>query len=46
VTQRAVKLAIKQAISADIDRQKEREAAGEDITIRDRHRRSRGSCWQ
>ncbi|KAJ6184003.1 hypothetical protein N7519_005304 [Penicillium mononematosum] len=33
VTQRAVKLAIKQAISADIDRQKEREAAGEDITM-------------
>jgi ATPases of the AAA+ class len=33
VTQRAVKLAIKQAISADIDRQKEREAAGEDVTM-------------
>jgi hypothetical protein len=51
-----------------LDRQKEREAAGEDITMgeeeeevedpvpeltrahfeesRDRHRRSRGSCWQ
>lgn len=35
VTQRAVKLAIKQAISADIDRQKEREAAGEDIKMGD-----------
>ena len=30
VTQRAVKLAIKQSISIDIDRNKEREAAGED----------------
>ena len=30
VTQRAVKLAIKQAISIDIDRNKEKEAAGED----------------
>jgi transitional endoplasmic reticulum ATPase len=35
VTQRAVKLAIKQAISADIDRQKEREAAGEDVKMDD-----------
>ncbi|RMJ20598.1 Cell division control protein, partial [Aspergillus sp. HF37] len=30
VTQRAVKLAIKESIAADIERQKEREAAGED----------------
>lgn len=35
VTQRAVKLAIKQAISADIERTKEREAAGEDVTMGD-----------
>ena len=33
VTQRAVKLAIKQAISIDIDRNKEREAAGEDVKM-------------
>ncbi|KAI4178839.1 MAG: hypothetical protein L6R41_008180, partial [Letrouitia leprolyta] len=33
VTQRAVKLAIKQSISIDIDRQKEREAAGEDVKM-------------
>lgn len=33
VTQRAVKLAIKQAISIDIDRSKEREAAGEDVKM-------------
>jgi transitional endoplasmic reticulum ATPase len=33
VTQRAVKLAIKQAISIDIDRAKEREAAGEDVEM-------------
>merc|ERR1712000_399598 len=33
VTQRAVKLAIKQSIAADIERQKEREAAGEDTTM-------------
>jgi len=33
VTQRAVKLAIKQAISIDIDRTKEREAAGEDVKM-------------
>lgn len=33
VTQRAVKLAIKQAISIDIDRAKEREAAGEDVKM-------------
>lgn len=33
VTQRAVKLAIKQSIAVDIERQKEREAAGEDIEM-------------
>lgn len=33
VTQRAVKLAIKQAISMDIERTKEREAAGEDVKM-------------
>ncbi|KAL8733807.1 MAG: hypothetical protein Q9181_003426, partial [Wetmoreana brouardii] len=33
VTQRAVKLAIKEAISIDIDRAKEREAAGEDVKM-------------
>lgn len=33
VTQRAVKLAIKQAIAIDIERQKEREAAGEDVKM-------------
>jgi transitional endoplasmic reticulum ATPase len=33
VTQRAVKLAIKQSIAHDIERQKEREAAGEDTTM-------------
>ena len=33
VTQRAVKLAIKQAISIDIERTKEREAAGEDVKM-------------
>ena len=33
VTQRAVKLAIKQAISLDIDKAKEREAAGEDVKM-------------
>ncbi|KAJ5990318.1 hypothetical protein N7522_010525 [Penicillium canescens] len=33
VTQRAVKLAIKQAISIDIERVKEREAAGEDVSM-------------
>ena len=33
VTQRAVKLAIKQAISIDIERTKEREANGEDIKM-------------
>lgn len=33
VTQRAVKLAIKQAISTEIDRQKAREAAGEDTEM-------------
>lgn len=35
VTQRAVKLAIKQSISVDIDRQKQREAAGEDVNMED-----------
>ncbi len=35
VTQRAVKLAIKQAISIDIDRTKEREANGEDDKMED-----------
>ena len=33
ITQRAVKLAIKQAISIDIERTKEREAAGEDVKM-------------
>lgn len=33
VTQRAVKLAIKQSIGLDIERQKEREAAGEDVEM-------------
>lgn len=33
VTQRAVKLAIKEAISIDIERAKEREAAGEDVKM-------------
>jgi transitional endoplasmic reticulum ATPase len=33
VTQRAVKLAIKQSIAADIERRKEREAAGEDVEM-------------
>ncbi len=33
VTQRAVKLAIKQAINIDIERAKEREAAGEDVEM-------------
>lgn len=33
VTQRAVKLAIKQAIAIDIERRKEREANGEDTTM-------------
>jgi transitional endoplasmic reticulum ATPase len=33
VTQRAVKLAIKQAINIDIERIKEREAAGEDVSM-------------
>ena len=35
ITQRAVKIAIKEAISADIARTKEREAAGEDIDMED-----------
>lgn len=35
VTQRAVKLAIKEAITADIERIKAREAAGEDVTMDD-----------
>ena len=35
ITQRAVKLAIKEAISLDIQRTKEREAAGEDIDMED-----------
>ena len=35
VTQRAVKLAIKQSIAADIERQKQREAAGEDVDMED-----------
>ena len=33
VTQRAVKLAIKQAIAIDIDRTKEKEAAGDDVKM-------------
>lgn len=35
ITQRAAKLAIKQAISIDIERRKEREAAGEDVMDED-----------
>lgn len=35
ITQRAVKLAIKQSIAAEIERQKEREAAGEDVNMED-----------
>lgn len=35
ITQRAVKLAIKEAISADIERRKAREAAGEDVAMED-----------
>lgn len=35
ITQRAVKLAIKEAISIDIQRTKEREAAGEDVKMED-----------
>lgn len=35
VTQRAVKLAIKESIAAEIERQKQREAAGEDIKMDD-----------
>ena len=35
ITQRAVKLAIKEAISLDIERRKAREAAGEDIDMED-----------
>lgn len=35
ITQRAVKLAIKEAISIDIQRTKEREAAGDDIKMED-----------
>lgn len=35
VTQRAVKLAIKQSISHDIERIKQREAAGEDVKMED-----------
>jgi transitional endoplasmic reticulum ATPase len=35
VTQRAVKLAIKESISAEIERQKQREAAGEDVKMED-----------
>jgi transitional endoplasmic reticulum ATPase len=35
VTQRAVKLAIKESIAADIERQKQREAAGEDVKMED-----------
>lgn len=35
VTQRAVKLAIKQSIAHDIERQKQREAAGEDVDMAD-----------
>ena len=35
ITQRAVKLAIKQSIAADIERRKEREAAGEDMMEED-----------
>jgi len=35
ITQRAVKLAIKEAISTDIERRKAREAAGEDVDMED-----------
>lgn len=35
ITQRAVKLAIKEAISLDIERRKAREAAGEDVDMED-----------
>jgi transitional endoplasmic reticulum ATPase len=35
ITQRAVKLAIKQSISIDIERRKAREAAGEDVDMED-----------
>jgi len=35
ITQRAVKIAIKEAITADIQRTKEREAAGEDVEMED-----------
>lgn len=35
ITQRAVKIAIKEAINADIERTKAREAAGEDIDMED-----------
>lgn len=35
ITQRAVKIAIKEAISADIDRTKSREAAGDDMEVDD-----------
>jgi transitional endoplasmic reticulum ATPase len=35
ITQRAVKLAIKESISLDIDRRKAREAAGEDVEMED-----------
>ena len=35
ITQRAVKLAIKEAIGLDIDRRKAREAAGEDVDMED-----------
>jgi len=35
ITQRAVKLAIKESIAAEIERQKAREAAGEDVNMED-----------
>src|SRR6478752_3944278 len=35
ITQRAVKIAIKESISADIQRTKDREAAGEDVDMED-----------
>jgi transitional endoplasmic reticulum ATPase len=35
ITQRAVKIAIKEAITADINRVKEREAAGDDMDVDD-----------
>jgi transitional endoplasmic reticulum ATPase len=35
VTQRAVKLAIKESITAEIERQKQREAGGEDVKMED-----------